>query len=102
MLEHLYEYPLGPLIEIRISCVYLPVPVIESVDLLDLPLDVFNVFSSGNSRMHMVFDGIVLSREPEGVPAHRVYYVLPLNKLISAPRVRDDISPPVSYMQAVS
>ncbi len=47
-------------------------------------------------------DRIVLSRQTECVPSHRMDHIVALHHLVAAPRVGNDIASPVSDMQSVS
>ncbi len=100
-LEHLHENPLGPLIEFRVSGIHLPVPVIQSRNLINLLLDILHILSRGNRRMHAHLDGIVLSRKSECIPAHRVDDIVSLLQLIPAPYIRNHISSPMPHMKPV-
>ena len=51
LLEHLYKDPLGPFIKLGVCGVDFHIPVINSSDLVDLPLDIRDVGSGGNCRM---------------------------------------------------
>ncbi len=52
--------------------------------------------------MYAHFDGVVLSRKAEGVPAHRVNDVVALHQLVAAPYVADDVASPVAYVKSVA
>ena len=101
-LEHLDEDPLGPLIESRIGRVDLSVPVVDGRDLVDLLFDILYVLRGGDGRMLAGLDRVVLCRQAEGVPAHRMDEVVALHHLVPAPYIGDHIASPVPHVQAVS
>src|SRR5699024_9439058 len=101
-LEHFYENPLCPFVEIRICCVYFHIPVIKRCDVIDLLLNVCYVLSCGFCRVNAHLDGIVLSRKSESIPSHRMDDIVTLLKFITAPHIGDHIASPVSHMKSVS
>ena len=102
LLEHLYEDPLGPLVELRIRGVYFHIPVIDRRNLVDLAFDILDILRGGLRRMHTHLDGVVLRRESERVPSHGMDHIISVHQLVTAPHIGDHISPPVSYMKPVS
>ena len=99
VLKHLHEDPLRPLIEFRIRGAELHVPVIERIDLLQLPLDILDIFLRRDRGMDAHFDRIVFRGESEGVPAHRMDDILPPDQLIPRPGIGNHIAPPVPHVE---
>ena len=83
----LQEDPLRPLHVGRIGGVDLARPVVGEPDRVDLPLEVGDGLLGGDARVDAVLDGVVLRRQAEGVPAHRVQHAEPLHPLPA----RDDV-----------
>ena len=51
--------------------------------------------------MNAHLDGIVFRRKAEGIPSHRMHDIMALQQFITAPDIRDDITSPMAYMEAV-
>ena len=102
LLEHFYKDPLCPLIVIRVCGVHFTVPVIKSCDLVDLFLDMLNVFCCRYRRMHTHLNRIVFCRQAKRIPSHRMDNIIALLQLIPAPYIGDHVASPVSYMETIS
>ena len=87
VLEQLQEDPLGPLVVVRVGGVDLARPVERQAERLELALETRDVLLGHLGRMDVVFDGIVLGRQAERVPAHRIEHIIALHALLA----RDDI-----------
>ena len=93
---------MGPFVEFGICGVDFHVPVVEGGDVVDLFFDVCHVLGCGLGRVNAHFDGVVLCRQAEGVPAHGMDDVVALHELVAAPDVADDVASPVAYMKSVA
>ncbi|OPZ67978.1 MAG: hypothetical protein BWY82_02661 [Verrucomicrobia bacterium ADurb.Bin474] len=76
--EELQEDPLGPLEVMRIGGIDLPAPVDRNSQSFDLASELFDVVERGLGRMGPCLNRILLSREPECIPPHRVEHIVAL------------------------
>ena len=102
LLKHLNEYPLSPLIKVRICCIYFPIPVIDCCNLINLAFNIFNILCCRNAWMNPVLYSIILCRKSKCIPSHRMNQIISLHHLITAPCITDNIASPVTYMQTIS
>ena len=87
VLVHLEEYPLGPLVVLRVRGIHDAVPVEAVAEHLQLLREALDVALGDLAGVHMVLYGVVLRRQAEGVEAYREDDVLALH----APLARDDV-----------
>ena len=64
--------PLRPFVVGRVACAHLAAPIVAEADLLELLSVAFDIYLGGNLGMLPRLDGILLSRQPKGIVAHRV------------------------------
>ena len=86
-LVQLEEDPLRPPDVRRVGGVDLALPVVGEADRIDLAAEVGDRRRRRHARVDAVFDGVVLGRQPERVPAHRVQHAEALHPLPA----RDDV-----------
>ena len=72
---YLQEDPLGPFEVVRVRCVHLPIPVIAKSQRLQLFAEICHILLRGCPRMLASFDGILLSWQAKGIPAHGVQHI---------------------------
>ena len=88
LLVKLLEDPLRPLVIAGIGGVHLAVPVIAEAQRLDLLAEPVDVAFGRDRGMRAGFHGILLGRQAERVPAHRMQHVEAAHALIPAQDVR--------------
>ena len=102
-LEHLDKYPLRPFIEIGVCRIYFHIPVIQSCDLVNLSLDISDIFRCRNSRMNTHFNCIVFCWESKRIPSHGMNDIMTsIQHFITAPDIGNNIASPMTYMKTVS
>ena len=84
LFEKPQEDPLCPAVIVGGSCIEFLVPVIAETQRVYLPLEIFAVLFCGYLRVHAGADGVVLRRQAESVPAHRVQHVEAPHPLVAA------------------
>ncbi len=90
---HPEEEELLPLVIFGFAGCDLPLPVIAEAHPLELQPHVVDVFMGPDGGVDAPFDGGVLRRHAEGVPAHRMEDVEPLHPLVPGDDVADRIVP---------
>ena len=90
---HPEEEELLPLVIFGFAGCELPVPVVAEAHPFELALHVFDIFMGPDRGVDALFDGGVLRRHAEGVPAHRMEDVEPLHPLVPGDDVADRIVP---------
>ena len=93
LFKHPKEEELLPLVIFGFAGCELPVPVIAEAHPFELALHVFDVFMGPDGGVDAPFDGGVLRRHAEGVPAHRMEDVEPLHSLVPGNDVSDRVVP---------
>ena len=88
LLEEAEELPLLPAVVARIVGRDLPVPVHPPPHPAHRPADVDDVALGGLARVPALLDRVVLGRQAEGVPAHRVEDA----QAVAAPEAHDDVA----------
>ena len=86
-LEKLQEYPLRPLEIVGVGGVDLSVPVEGKAERFELALETRDIVARDDLGVDLILDGVVLGREAEGVPAHRIKDVVTAQTLLA----RDDV-----------
>ena len=81
------EDPLRPTKVIWVGRVDLPAPVVVEPQAVELPLEVLDVTRRVHARVLAGLDGVLLGRQAERVPAHRVQHVVAAHP----PEARDDV-----------
>ena len=98
LLHHLQEDQLLPAIIVRLAGRQLPVPVIGQAHALELGAHVGNILPGPFRRMCSMLDSRVLSRHTEGIPTHRVQYVIALQTFETGNNITDRVIAHVSHM----
>ena len=88
LLVQLLEDPLRPLVVLRVGRVDLAVPVVREAERADLLAEAVDVLFRRDGGVRPRLDCVLLSRQPEGVPPHRVQDVEALHALVAAEDVR--------------
>ncbi|OQC23896.1 MAG: hypothetical protein BWX70_02725 [Verrucomicrobia bacterium ADurb.Bin070] len=92
LLVKLLEDPLRPLVIAGVGGVHLAVPVIAEAQRLDLLAEPVDVAFGCDRRMRAGFHGILLGRQAERVPAHRMQHIETAHALVPAQDVRRRVS----------
>ncbi len=82
-LVHEEEEPLRPAVVVRQAAGDLARPVERQADHVHLAVVVGDVALGRHPWVHAHLEGVVLGREPERVPAHRVQHVVPAHAVIT-------------------
>ena len=93
------EYPLGPLVILRVTGGHLPVPVVTCTPVEELILHGRYISIGKVSRVAALLYGGILCRQPKGVPPHRGKDVVALHELIAYHHVPEDIVPCVTHVE---
>src|SRR6185436_16440691 len=96
------KYPLSPLVVARIRGVDLPLPIVGETDSFQLRLEPGDVLARGNLGMLTALDGVLLRRQSERIPSHRMQHVESAHSLVSRQDVGRGIPLRVPDMQARS
>ena len=99
LFEHLQEEPLVPTVVVGVAGGDLARPVEREAERLHLRLHVGDVVARPFRRRHVVVDGRVLGRQPEGVPAHRHQHVEALHPQVARHHVVDGVVADVAHVQ---
>ena len=91
-LEELEKDPLGPAVVVRIGGVDLALPVVREPHALHLPAEVRHVLGRGDPRVDPGLDRVLLRRQAEGIPAHRVEHVEAAHPLHARHDVGGDVA----------
>ena len=102
VLEHLQEYPLGPLVVVGVGGVHAAVPVEAVAQHLQLVGEIFDVVLRHHSRMDMVLDGVVLRGQTEGVKADGEQDVVALHPLFAGDDVHGGKGSGMAHMQTLT
>src|SRR4051812_516089 len=76
LLVHLEEDPLRPLVVLGVSGIDLSIPSVIGAELGELILEGGNVLLHCHARVNLVLESVVLGRQAEGIPTHRVEYIV--------------------------
>ena len=87
ILEHLEEYPLRPLIILRVGGIDGAIPVEAVAQHLELAGEVCDIVLGDYCRVDVVLDSVVLGRQAESVKADREQDIIALHALFA----RDDV-----------
>ena len=98
--KHFQEYPLGPSVIIRVGGVNFPVPVIAKAQRFDLAAHIVYVVSGRCFWDCAGLDGILLGRQAESIPAHRVQDVKTFGSFVPSNYVTCGITFRVANVQA--
>ena len=96
LLEQLDEDPLRPLVVLGVGGVDLAVPVKGQAQCLELALEAGHILGGDDLGVDVVFQGVVLGRQAEGVPTHGVQDVIAALTLFA----RDDVQRGVAARMA--
>ena len=91
LFKELQEHPLRPLVVARIGGVDLAAPIKRKAEGLELAPEGIGVLFGGHLGTDAGFQGIVLRRKPEGVPADGIEHVIPLHAPLAAHNVHGGI-----------
>ena len=100
LLVELQEDPLGPLVVFGIGGVDLAVPVKGEAQGLQLALEAGHVLGRDDFRVDVVFQGIVLGGQAEGVPAHGIQDVIAALPLFAGHDVQRGVAARMTHVQA--
>ena len=81
LFKQLEENPLGPLVVGGVSGVHHPVPVEAIAQHFQLPGEVLDILLRDGGGMDVVFDGVVLGGQAEGVEPDGIEHVIPIHPL---------------------
>ncbi|MPM26149.1 hypothetical protein SDC9_72650 [bioreactor metagenome] len=96
------EDPLRPFVVAWIRCIDFAAPIITESKRLDLALEGFDVVLSKISRIVTGIQRILLSRQAESIPTHRMQYVKSLCAFCAGNDIRRRVAFRVAYMQALA
>ena len=99
LLVELLEYPLRPLVVLRVRRVDLAVPVVAEAERPDLLAEAVHVLLRGDGGMRAGLDRVLLGREAEGVPSHGMQDLEALHALVAAEHVGRGVPLGMPYMQ---
>ena len=99
LLIELLENPLRPAIVLGIGGVDLPVPIVTEAQGADLFAEPVHVLLGGDRRMSTRLHRVLLGRQPESVPAHRMQHVKAAHPLVSAKNVGGGIAFGMAHME---
>ena len=102
VLEHLQEYPLGPLVVVGVGGVHAAIPVKAVAQHLQLAGEIGDIVFGHHSRMDMVLDGVVLRGQAEGVEANGEQHVVALHPLFAGDDVHGREGAGMAHMQALT
>src|SRR5262245_24394755 len=97
---NLQKNPLRPFVITRIGSVDLPLPVVGKTDSFKLFFEFRDVFARSDCRMLAAFDCVLLCRESERVPAHRMQNIESAHTLVTRDDVRGSITFGMANMQS--
>ena len=95
----LEENPLRPFEIVRVGRVHLAAPIVAESKRLNLALERGDVLLGGLARVLAVLDGVLLGRQAECVPAHRVQHVKALCAAVSRQNVGSGVAFRVTDVQ---
>ena len=101
-LEHQQEEPLRPAVVLGGGGIDFARPVVGASDQLQLSLEVSGVARNGLLGMQPLEQGVVLGRQAEGVPAHRVQHVVTGHPLVAADHVAGNVVVQMADGEAVA
>ena len=102
LLEHLQEYPLGPLVIVGVRGVHHPVPVEAVAQHFQLAGEVGDVLLGDDGRVDVVLDGVVLRGQAEGVKPDGEQNVVALHALFPGDDVHGGKGPGMTHVQALT
>ena len=97
--EEFQKDPLRPFDIVNVGGVDLAVPVVGKAQRLNLPPHVVDVLFRGDGRVGAGLDGVLLRRQPERVPAHRVQHVKAGHPFVPADNIAGRVALRVPHMQ---
>jgi len=89
----LKKNPLRPFVVMRVGRIDLTLPVVGEPDPFQLRSEFGHVFARSDRGVLAAFDCVLLRRQSEGIPAHRMQNVEPAHALVA----RDDIGRRVTF-----
>jgi hypothetical protein len=99
-LIELEENPLRPLEVVRVGRGDLAVPVVGETERLELLAEAGDVALRGHARMRAGLQRVLLRRQAERIPAHRMQHIEPLHPLVAREDVRRRVALGVAHVQA--
>ena len=99
---NLQEDPLRPFEIVRVRGVHLPVPIVAESQRLELAAELRHIAFRGGAGVLAGLDGVLLSGEAEGIPAHGVQDVVAELFLVAAEDVRGGVAFGMADVQALS
>ena len=102
MFPELEEDPLGPLVVAGVGGVDLPLPVKGVAQHLELTAEVLNVVVGHLGGVDVVFDGVVLGGQAEGVIAHGEQHIVAVHPALPGHHVHGGVGPGVAHMEALT
>ena len=93
------EKPLFPAVVAWVAGCQFPIPVVGEAKPPQLLAHVINILCRPLRRRHLVLDGRVFSGQAEGVPAHRLQYILTLHALVARDYVGNGVVAHMAHMQ---
>src|SRR4029453_13263398 len=97
---NLEKNPLRPLVITSIGRVDLTLPVVGKTNSLELVLEASHIFARRDCRVLATFDRVLLRRETERVPAHRMQDIESTHALVTRDDIRGSITFGMADMQA--
>ena len=77
----------------RLGCVRLTAPIVAEAEALDLSLEVGDIFLGRLARMLAGLNRVLLGRQPEGIPTHRMQHMLATHAF----KARQDIGGRIAF-----
>src|SRR5699024_3686134 len=102
VLVQLEENPLGPLVVLGVGGVDDPVPVKAKAQHFQLAGEVLDVIVGHLGGVNVIFDGVVLGGQTEGVKAHGEQDIVAVHALFTADDVHGGIGPRMAHVQALA
>jgi len=102
LLIELEEDPLGPLVVVGVRGVHHPVPVKAEAQPLELAGEAGDILPGDHGGMDVVFDGVVLRGQAEGVKAHGEEDVIAVHPLFPGDDVHGRVGPGVAHMEPLT
>lgn len=98
----LQEDPLGPSVVPGVGRVDLTFPIVGESDVLKLFLVALDILGGGDFRVDLIGDRIILGRQSECVPSHRMEHVISFEHLLARDHIGGDEPFRVSHMESFS
>ena len=102
LLKQLEKDPLGPFVIVGIGGVDFPRPVEGQAQRLQLALEAGHIVFGHDFGMNVVFDGKVLRRQAEGVPAHGIQHVVSLQAALAGHHVQGGVGAGMTHVEPLA